>query len=147
MSDFVIEILKGAAALIQEGWCRGHLRDLIYRLTKDGPVECTCYCAEGDVMDSFYVVSMHLGPAGTGLARLAENHARSLLERCIFNRVGGKYRSLTGTKGYYSVIASFNDDQSVSRDEVLAVFRDAITMAYRNSAEVPQLLLTHEVSA
>lgn len=147
MSDLVVEILEGAAALIQDGWCRRFFSDEIFRLTKNGPIQHTCYCAEGAIKKSFCSRAKLLSDAEKFVAECSANEARRLLINRIMGRFGNKYSALIGTKGHYSIIASFNDDESVSREEVLAVFRDAITMAYRNSAEVPQLLLTHEVSA
>jgi len=148
MNDLVVEILEKAAALIQDGWCRGIFSHEICRLTKNGPVQHTCYCAEGAIVQSLRVINCSLGHSVTDVARSSANEARRLLITRIVGQFGNKYSAaLLGTKNYYSIIASFNDDESVSREEVLAVFRDAITMAYRNSSEVPQLLLTHEVTA
>lgn len=143
MSDLVAEILERAAALIQEGWCRGQFTDLRLIRLRSGNRWVQCYCAFGAIDLCAQSIAGTLDDRN--FSELAAQHLLAIVidSRC-------KERSETGVlKNAHMptcrLITVFND--ATSREAVLAVFRDAITMAYRNSAEVPQLLLTHEVSA
>lgn len=146
--DLVIDLLTKSAQLLQEGWCTGRYSDVRLIRFRSGCRSVKCHCAIGAITE-VYVANI-AGLSNEVADKLIRDEAVNLLAAAIESRhpwLASRIREKAGYEHCPSgnLVVGFND--STTREDVLAVFRDAITMAYRDCQSPPTPLLTYQATS